>query len=109
VGLIIIVLILGGSLLTRRGRKLGSTGGPGQHLAIDLGDKEGATITVPNGGVPGGGLESYTITVHEGGDVSPDGTLAAREAANDPGGVLVPPGPPTKPPTPNMGGNLGSG
>jgi hypothetical protein len=110
-GLIIIIGGVVGVVLLRKRSKLGSTGNTGLLPAIQKGGKESATLTVRDGADLGGGNESATLTVHDGVDLGggkESATMTIHEVANDPGGVQIPPGPPDKPPSPNLG-DLSSG
>jgi hypothetical protein len=128
-GMIILVLIIAigimaGFFMAERRRRIGNNGGLGNLPYLERGGNENATITVPSvGGLDGalgslpaiqrGGNENFTMTVHEVGDVSPDAARSAREAASDPGGANQFagkfPGPPIKPPSPNIGDKSGGG
>lgn len=118
--LIIVVCIIGGLIIVARKRSIGDTGNSNLLPAIQKGSNESATLSIHDvgdfeegsGSLPAiqrGGNESATMTVHDINDISPDGALNAREAASDLGGVQLPPGPPIKPPSPNIGDKTSGG
>jgi len=107
--LIIVVCILGGLIIVARKRLIGSTGDLDLLPAVQMGGNESATLTIHDVGDLGGSMETVTVSIHDVGDLSPDVSRNAREAASDLGGLQSPPGPPTKPPSPNIGDKSGGG
>ena len=103
-GLLVLVILglLGGFLVGKRNKKLGSTSGSDLLPAIQRGGHESATIAVHDGTDLGGGMESATMTVHDAGDLN--GELGNHPTIDwgdkDPGGAALN----EKPPSPNLPG-----
>jgi hypothetical protein len=64
----------------------------GYNSSLKGGGTDNFTMTVKDGGVPDGGMESATIAVREMGSISPDAVLDAREAALKAGQAGLNPG-----------------